>query len=537
MNKINCVLWLTAGVVILLSGCSTFQNSNKVSMQSDEITVENVSENEKRSDEENQFTEENPESEETALNDKATEIGDDMSVNNSDDEAEKQYEQIELFRSYPSVTERLLPMAVSTENKFYVDLSMYPELEDIVWKDCAEYERHLRELQSGETKDLSVNEYIQRADTYAYSFLCVYYTEDVTEYTGFNYHVKSGKMLSLEDVVKDKAALTNALAEQLYGAFSVTPEDLATTLCRADNRAWNIGYQGLTFYVDASLIGDSTMQYLPVTITFAAYPSLFYEECMQVPEKYAVAEDAFSVFMYDLNEDGTVEEINILGKESHGTLEQLTIRVGDLEKTIKTESELVDEDLMLKYLRCNILHLGDGKNLIYLHTRYALDNLYYGIILEMSDSEIKVLNTEAGLSIQGGPLIDPQYIVCTGGDRLLGSIWDFFVGRCWQVDDGGRLQKKEETEYYLPGDFQIETKAELTADEIDQENESVIASQILLPTGTILTPLRTDNETFVDFINEYGKVYRIAFEVQYDSDYGRVGTIDGIVAAYYMKII
>ena len=37
-------------------------------------------------------------------------------------------------------------------------------------------------------------------------------------------------------------------------------------------------------------------------------------------------------------------------------------------ETIKAESELVDEDLMLKYLCCHILHLGDGKNLIYLHS-------------------------------------------------------------------------------------------------------------------------------------------------------------------------
>ena len=529
-GKIYIALLISC-MTLMLPGCRASQRAETDSVQENEITADGETENSKESDGDNQHTEE------VLLSDKENNTAGDKELNDGDDDSGGQEEEVILFRSYPGETDGLLSVAVSTEKNFYVDLSMYPELQELARKDRKEYEQNLRELQSSGTEDISVNEYIKRADTCVYSVLCIGCTEDVTEYTGFNYHVESGRALSLEDVVKDKGALIDALAEQLYGSLSsVNPKDLAVELCKADNHAWNIGYQGLTFYVDTSLPEGGTTQYIPVMIIFAEYPSLFYEEYMQVPEKYAVAEDAFSAFMYDLNEDGTAEEINILGEESNGDLEQLTIRIGDLEKTIKTESELVDEDLMLKYLRCHILHLGDGKNLIYLHTRYALDGLYYGIILERSDSEIKVLNTEAGLSIQGGLLIDPQYIVCTGGDRLLGSIWDFFVGRCWQVDDGGQLQKEEETEYYLPGNFQIETTAELAADEIDQDNESVIASQILLQTGTILTPLRTDNATFVDFNNEYGQVYRVAFEVQYDSDYGRVGMINGGLASDVMKV-
>ena len=530
-GKIYIALLISC-MTLMLAGCQTAQRAETDSVQESEITADGETENSKESDGDNQHAEE------VLLSDKENNTAGDKELNDGDD-SDGLDEEVILFRSYPGETDGLLSVAVSTEDNFYVDLSMYPELQELVRKDRKEYEQHLRELQSSGTEDISVNEYIKRADTYVYSVLCIGCTEDVTEYTGFNYHVESGRALSLEDVVKDKSVLIDALAEQLYGSSSsVNPKDLAAELCKADNHAWYIGYQGLTFYVDASLLGDSsTTQYMPVMILFAEYSSLFYEEYIQVPEKYAVAEDAFSTIMYDLNEDGMADEINILGEGSDGNLEQLTIQIGDLEKTIKTESELVEEGLMPKYLRCHILHLSDGKNLIYLHTRYALDDLYYGIILEMSDSEIKVLNTEAGLSIQGEPLIDPQYIICTASDRMLGSIWDFYVGGCWQIDKSGQLLRKEGTEYYLPGDFQIETTAELKADEIEQEDESVIASQILLPVGTILTPLRTDNENFVDFISESGKVYRVKFELQHDSDYGRVGMIDQTVASNFMKAI
>lgn len=84
--------------------------------------------------------------------------------------------------------------------------------------------------------------------------------------------------------------------------------------------------------------------------------------------------------------------------------------------------------------------------------------------------------------------------------------------------------------------FKVKTIAELTADEVG-ENDAVIESQVVLPVGTILVPLRTDNETYVDFTNEEGKIYRVPFEVGIDDDGGSTGFIQGTVASEWMAVV
>lgn len=84
--------------------------------------------------------------------------------------------------------------------------------------------------------------------------------------------------------------------------------------------------------------------------------------------------------------------------------------------------------------------------------------------------------------------------------------------------------------------FMVKTIAELTADEVG-EDDAVIESQVVLPVGTILVPLRTDNETYVDFTNEKGKIYRVPFEVGIADDGGSTGFIQGTVASEWMVVV
>lgn len=167
----------------------------------------------------------------------------------------------------------------------------------------------------------------------------------------------------------------------------------------------------------------------------------------------------------------------------------------------------------------------------------SLDDMYYGVVLEVADSEIRVLNEEAGVGIGGNLLVDPQNIVCTSDSVLLGSVGYFYTASCWEFDENGQLNRKEITEYYLPGDFVLKTTTELVADEIKEEDGSILEAHIQLPVGTILKPLRTDDETFIDFTSKDGKIYRVGFEVKMDPDYGKIGVIEGRVASEYMNVV
>lgn len=61
----------------------------------------------------------------------------------------------------------------------------------------------------------------------------------------------------------------------------------------------------------------------------------FNEKYTQVSGSYAVEGDAFSPFMYDIDEDGKADKIELLCEVSNNyAIESLTFQVGDLEKSI-----------------------------------------------------------------------------------------------------------------------------------------------------------------------------------------------------------
>ncbi|MBD5472902.1 MAG: leucine-rich repeat protein [Lachnospiraceae bacterium] len=261
----------------------------------------------------------------------------------------------------------------------------------------------------------------------------------------------------------------------------------------------------------------------------------FNEKYTQVSGSYAVEGDAFAPFMYDIDEDGKADKIELLCEVSNNNaIESLTLQVGDLEKSI-INAEDMSEELIYKDLKCYILHIGE-KNLIYIHTSYALDDLYFGVVCEVTESGINVLNDKAGISIDDQPLVDPQNVVCRTENGLLDRVGYFYTLSCWKFDEAGQVSRKKETEYFLSEGFKVKTIAELTADEVG-EDDAVVESQVVLPVGAILVPLRTDNETYVDFTSEEGKIYRVPFEVGIEDDVGRTGFIQGTVASEWMVVV
>lgn len=545
-----CVLLLVGWMAIMLAGCQTAQSTESDSVQESEIAAVEAEMTDMAKEEET-VEESLPTWDDYELNgerwmDRDFTVKDDSDIEGQEgkisniyiyDENEESDEWEEYlleapYRSYSGKTEGLLPVAVSTMGGFYVDLSVNPQLQKLVREDRVSYIESHEDYEFYEY--FTATDYIQRADSYAYSYLCV----GTNDYVGFNYHVGSGTRLTLEDVVQDKDALVTALTEQLSASYGSSllkpPQILAEELCEANGSgAWNIGYQGLPFYANASFIGGSENNYFMVTVTFAAYPDLFYEECMQVPESYAVSEDLYlrTSFRYDLNEDGTAEEISIFGESSYSGLNRLTIRTGDLEKTVETGNALVGEAVSSRELICHILHLGDGKNFIYVHTSYESNDWNYGIILSVSDSEIIVLNDKVGLGVAHTLLIDPRNIVYAHSDGLIDEqIGTFSTIACAQIGENGQIHREEGIEYYRPHSVRFETTTAFLADQIDRDNADVVlVTQDLVPSKRSLMPFRTDRETFIDFIDDTdGKVYRgVIGEAQWHQGEGMETTING----------
>lgn len=260
------------------------------------------------------------------------------------------------------------------------------------------------------------------------------------------------------------------------------------------------------------------------------------EKDKPVSESYAVEGDAFSPFMYDIDEDGKEDKIEILCEVSNNyAIDSLTLQVGDLKKSIEINTGDISEDLIYDDLKCYVLHVGEKRNLIYIHTSYALDDLYFGVICEVTESEINVLNDKAGIEIDDQSLVDLQNVVCRNESLLLDRIGYFYILSYWQFDEAGQISKKEGTEHFLSEGFKVETIADLTVDEVGEDG-AVVESQVVLPVGTILVPLCTDDETYVDFTGEEGKIYRVSFEVGMD-DGGRTGFIQGTAVSEWLEVV
>lgn len=260
------------------------------------------------------------------------------------------------------------------------------------------------------------------------------------------------------------------------------------------------------------------------------------EKDKPVSESYAVEGDAFSPFMYDIDEDGKEDKVELLCEVSNNyAIDSLTLQVGDLKKSIEINTGDISEDLIYDDLKCYVLHVGEKRNLIYIHTSYALDDLYFGVICEVTESEINVLNDKAGIEIDDQSLVDLQNVVCRNESLLLDRIGYFYILSYWQFDEAGQISKKEGTEYFLSEGFKVETIADLTVDEVGEDG-AVVESQVVLPVGTILVPLCTDDETYVDFTGEEGKIYRVSFEVGMD-DGGRTGFIQGTAVSEWLEVV
>lgn len=432
--------------------------------------------------------------------------------------------------NYEKTHEEILPLSIDEGGKCFVDLSSYPALESTVESDQAKYEEKIKNLENDD-ENVTTNTYIQRADTRIYSFFKTAFTdkedeEESINFESFNYDVETGKLLSLEDIVKDQDKLIEAVKEQIEfigkeGSYPIESSAIEKQVCDSDNRAWIIGYQGLTFYASINM-PESKTQYIPIMVSFAKYPWLFEDNYMQAPERYAVEIGINSLFLYDVDGSGDNKEIKVRCEEKNifHKVDKIDVQIGDLEKTINCNDSV--ESVDGADLRCHILHLGNKENLLYVHSSTFMDSdIEYSIVLDMNASEIKILNEGTWVVMEDRPLLDPENIICKERNGLLRGLSDFNFNTIssQRIDRDGKFSKNEEIEYYQSDGIGVEVTSELMADKIAPSGENIIESNIELPKGTIMKPIRTDHKTFVDFMDRNDDMYRVKFEGISAADY------------------
>lgn len=166
--------------------------------------------------------------------------------------------------------------------------------------------------------ELALGVKVRRADSKVVSLLYDNYKyeggrQGTHYYWSENYDVKTGKKLSLGDVVTDKSIVPDMILEQLekfWNMIAVHEKlDLENLLNEEENIYWTLDYHGLTFYFNAYVIAPYANGTQVVTLSNEEYPELLKEEYKESLISYGVELEKDIPFYYDVTGDGKVDEI------------------------------------------------------------------------------------------------------------------------------------------------------------------------------------------------------------------------------------
>ena len=422
---------------------------------------------------------------------------------------------------------------------FELDAPEYPALEEAVAQYNAETEQNwivsMNDLKTWAREDYNasvaeeyefygpyVSEdemYIVRADDKVLSAVTENYwysggAHGMSGYSAVNFDVQSGRVLAVEDVISNTAALPNALATEMieqYPHLATTVQDmwsmsledyLASYLTpeEADDITpeftWTLGYEEITFYFGAYEIGSYADGNQVVVLTYNEYPELFNKEYFTgVTQDYVVqilpfwyGEEGFT----DINGDGVMDMIIIDGNYS-SEYEMFT------SLTVTVNGNTYSHDAYY-YELTSYLVKANGNTYVYVE--------------RLGDSDFRTVSvfkiTESSVEYVGdadGGIIDFNNSADFGFEKRFDMLSTFNgVARCFVGDDGMPVEKGGS--YEITGEVIITSTVEITAELVD-ENGNLLGESKTFPAGTEFTFDTTDGMTYVDMNTSEGPMCRL----------------------------
>jgi len=205
------------------------------------------------------------------------------------------------------------------QTKNMVVRSMGDEFDNLLT--TAKEELDLLGADSFVTKESTLDVQIRRADSIAVSYLSdstlVFGKINDRYLNGTTYNTETGKQLKITDVIRDISKIPAIVKKELT-SHTWTGDFISETAVEdyfrdtsEDGIRWTLDYNGVTIYFMNGDIADTGEGHLAATVSFAAYPELFNEKYMAVPEAYMVELPLAHPFYTDLGGDGTLEELNV----------------------------------------------------------------------------------------------------------------------------------------------------------------------------------------------------------------------------------
>lgn len=359
--------------------------------------------------------------------------------------------------------------------------------------------------------------FVQRADDQMLSIRETYY-----EYTGGarpmsgnfgeNFDTATGKRLLITDVVKDLPQLIEILDEKLiekYGeeAFYDAPEKLMKETS-PEYFQWTMSYQGLSVYFSAMDVGAYGINQPVITIWFNEYPQLFAEKYMAAMEMdYAMHVPANEEIAIDIKPgDEKKDTLRIWNTAGYS---ELVFQVNGQDYYTEEGYLIGDADYYLVCLK------NDGEEKYYVYAQLGYE-LYHqiqvyeltengGVRIGSLDREYvpEEWNSETD-SAYMAVFNDPSEFELYSRTNWVGVVTGV---RGYQADFENPVPKAQTDYYDISNDwYQLTLKKPIELEILPEETKEVI------PEGTTFRYLRTDNDTYVDFLLEDGRECRVYTE-------------------------
>lgn len=302
-----------------------------------------------------------------------------------------------------------------------------------------------------ETQVSTLDVQVRRADSVVVSLLSDSYAdygfiEDFRGMWGSNFDVQTGNELLLSDVVLDIEAIPEIVLEELNShiwAGDFYSETVVEDYFRntpEDGISWTLDYNGVTFYFGDGDLSEEGNGRQSATVSFAEYPELFHEKYRNVPEAYIVRLPLDHSYFTDLDDDGTLEELNCTGfyNETDRCYTEFGIYT-DLDGYYHYE-ELFAYDFQPYYVKTE-----DGNHYIYLFCKknedgnrqmmLAVYNVNGGILTRVGDMNVAPAYLPSDMFVL--PL-DPENMFLDNYDSLAQDAEFYMVG-----EDGMPVKKSE----------------------------------------------------------------------------------------------
>ena len=316
-----------------------------------------------------------------------------------------------------------------------------------------------------------------------------------------NFDSATGKELSLDDVISDKSALCEEILQTLnetydketfFEGYEQSVKDEVFGKERDSytmELSWSLEADGITVYFMQYDLAPYSAGLLTVKILYNGNEAMFADGAIFESQTRVIPVSLFQKEYVEVN--GTYEELYLNQSFDTGSEyeKKIQVRLGDSEV-----AAAADYGIAAAYL----IRKEAGQNWLYVET--LSDNDYRVLkVFDLSQTTPVYKGHFEGGSFYDNVPSDPDDFLLSTRMSLLST---YYAERAYRIGEDGMPEAMEET--YTSDAMELTAKVDIVAFSGENMDEACV-----IPKGSIVTIVGTDNETWVDLKDSGETVYRV----------------------------